>query len=218
MRALDQVSFEINRGEFVAIVGPSGSGKSTLLNLLGCMDEPTSGTLAINGREVQQFTEGERTRYRRSQVGFIFQHFGLIPTLSVFENVALPQVFAGKETPSDIDALLARVKLNHRRDYRPAELSGGEMQRTAIARGLVMRPSILLADEPTGNLDSSASEKILELLKELHAEGLTVLLVTHNRALAGLAQRRISLQDGRIIAANALQPPGQSPKPERATR
>jgi ABC-type lipoprotein export system ATPase subunit len=197
--ALTDVTFEIKGGEFVAITGHSGSGKTTLLNLIGCMDEPSSGALRIGGREVQAFSEGERTAFRREQIGFIFQHFGLMPTLNVFENIALPLVFSGRTAAPDVEQLLDRVGLKHRRDHKPNELSGGEMQRVAIARALVQRPSLLLADEPTGNLDSASGERLVGLLKELHAGGLTIVIVTHNPAVAAVAQRSIVLRDGRVV-------------------
>ena len=200
VHALENVSFEIPRGQFVAIIGTSGSGKTTLLNLLGCMDEPTSGTLQVAGREVQKFTEGERTEFRRAQIGFIFQHFGLLPTLSVAENIALPLLFSRRAPAFELDELLERVNLNHRRNHRPAELSGGEMQRVAIARALVQRPSLLLADEPTGNLDSTTGESIFDLFEKLNSEGLTVIIVTHNQHLAERARRQIRLSDGKIVA------------------
>ena len=199
VRALDAVSFEIVESEFVAVVGPSGSGKTTLLNLLGCMDTPSSGTLRIGGHEVQHFTETERTRFRRDQIGFVFQHFGLLPTLSVAENVALPLLFSRRPAGRAIDGLLERVGLGHRARHRPNELSGGEMQRVAIARALIHQPSLLLADEPTGNLDSSTGESIIALFQELHAGGLTIIVITHNVRLAAVAQRRLCLRDGRIV-------------------
>ena len=201
VRALEDVSFEVRRGEFVAIVGPSGCGKTTLLNLVGCMDTPTSGALRIGGRAVQSFSETERTRFRREQVGFVFQYFGLLPTLTVAENIALPLLFSRRPAGRDIDTLLERVGLSHRRDHRPHELSGGEMQRTAIARALVHRPSLLLADEPTGNLDSATGASITALFQELHADGLTILVVTHNPHLAAVAQRALWLRDGRQVSA-----------------
>ena len=203
VRALEDVSFEVRRGEFVAIVGPSGCGKTTLLNLIGCMDTPSSGALRIGGRAVQAFTETERTRFRREQVGFVFQYFGLLPTLTVAENIALPLLFSRRPAGRDIDTLLERVGLSHRRDHRPHELSGGEMQRTAIARALVHRPSLLLADEPTGNLDSATGASITALFQELHADGLTIIVVTHNPHLAAVAQRTLWLRDGRQVSAEA---------------
>lgn len=196
--ALINVDFEIQQGEFVSIVGPSGSGKTTLLNLLGCMDEPTAGTLRIRGREVQNLTESERTAFRREQIGFIFQHFGLLPTLTVAENIALPLLFSNRRPGPEVDALIERVNLKHRREHHPSELSGGEMQRVAIARALVHRPSILLADEPTGNLDTATGDSLIALLKELHTAGLTVVVVTHNPSVASVADRAITLLDGKV--------------------
>lgn len=201
VRALSAVSFEIKPGEFVALTGPSGAGKTTLLNLIGCMDAPTSGTLRIDGRQVQDFSELDRTRFRRDRIGFVFQHFSLLPTLSVEENVALPALFAHRQGRSRAAELLERVGLSHRRDHRPAELSGGEMQRAAIARALINRPALLLADEPTGNLDSATGESILALFKQLNSEGLTLLVVTHNPTLAEAAGRQILLRDGCLIGA-----------------
>ena len=199
VHALDRLDFEIGSGEFVAIVGASGAGKTTLLNLLGCMDVPTSGTLRIAGREVQDLSERDRTVFRRDQIGFVFQHFSLLPTLTVEENVALPALFAQRNARERVRQLLQRVGLEHRRAHRPAELSGGEMQRTAIARALVNRPAMLLADEPTGNLDSGTGQMVIELFRKLNADGLTVLVVTHNDALAAAASRVLRLQDGRLV-------------------
>ena len=201
VHALDNVALEVGKGEFVAVVGPSGAGKSTLLNLVGCMDAPTSGTLRVLGKPVERLTERERTRLRREQIGFVFQHFGLLPTLTVAENVALPAFFARRRLDQRVDELLAKVGLTHRRDHRPHELSGGEMQRTTIARALVNGPQLLLADEPTGNLDSAGGNAIVELFQALNAEGLTILVVTHNLALASAAQRQIALRDGRNASA-----------------
>lgn len=202
VRALDGVSFTIARGEFVAITGPSGAGKTTLLNLLGCMDRPTAGSLRLDGREVQQITEAEQTQFRRAQIGFVFQNFGLIPTLTAAENVALPALFARRDGRAHARELLDHVGLGHRRNHRPAELSGGELQRVAIARALINRPSMLLADEPAGNLDSQAGAEILNLLRELHRERLTVIVVTHNATLATAADRVLTLRDGRLEGAN----------------
>ena len=198
VRALDGVSFEIRQGQFVAIVGPSGAGKSTLLNLVGCMDTPTSGTLELMGSAVHNLGERERTRLRRDQIGFVFQHFGLLPTLTVAENVALPAFFAGRRKGTRVDELIARVGLQHRRDHRPNELSGGEMQRAAIARALINSPSLLLADEPTGNLDSTSGRAVIDLFQKLHADGMTIVVVTHNPLLAAAAVRQIQLADGRL--------------------
>lgn len=198
MRALNDASLEIAGGEFVAIIGPSGAGKTTLLNLLGCLDVPTSGTLRIGGREVQELNETERTRLRRDQIGFVFQHFGLIPTLTVAENIALPAMFAGRSGSARIDELIERVGLTHRRAHRPHELSGGEMQRVAIARAMVNEPALILADEPTGNLDSATGDSIIALFQSLKGAGMTVAVVTHNAVMAKAATRQIVLRDGRI--------------------
>lgn len=199
VRALDGVSFEIARGEFVAITGPSGAGKSTLLNLLGCMDAPTTGTLKISGRAVQDLNDLERTRWRRDQIGFVFQHFGLIPTLTVAENIALPMLFARRKNPVRVPELLERVGLAARSGHRPHELSGGEMQRTAIARALVNQPALLLADEPTGNLDSATGDSIIALLQQLNADGTSIIVVTHNSAMSQATRRQIQLRDGRLV-------------------
>jgi putative ABC transport system ATP-binding protein len=210
VRALDQVSFEIAAGEFVAVVGPSGAGKTTLLNLIGCMDAPTGGTLRIEGREVQEVSERDRTRFRRDRIGFVFQHFSLLPTLTVEENVGLPALFAHRNQRQRAAELLERVGLTHRRHHRPSELSGGEMQRAAIARSLINQPALLLADEPTGNLDSATGENIISLFRQLNAEGLTLVVVTHNAALAEAASRVLVLRDGRLDnkkAPDAIQPP-----------
>lgn len=203
VRALDGVSFEVRRGEFVAVVGPSGAGKTTLLNLVGCMDSPTSGTLRLLSRPVHELREHERTRLRREQIGFVFQHFSLLPTLTVAENVALPALFARRQTGGRLDQLLAQVGLAHRRNHRPDELSGGEMQRAAIARALINQPSLLLADEPTGNLDRATGEAIIALFGQLSREGLTIVVVTHNLMLAAQAQRQIQLSDGRLVTSSA---------------
>ena len=199
VRALDGVTFEVQEGEFVAVVGASGAGKSTLLNLLGCLDVPTSGSLAIEGQETRGLSERALTRLRRERIGFVFQHFSLVPTLTVTENVALPAVFARRNAGKRVDELLRRVGLEHRRDHRPHQLSGGEMQRVAIARALVNGPSLLLADEPTGNLDSTTGGTVIELLKELNRDGLTLVVVTHNDHLAAQAQRCLRMADGKLL-------------------
>jgi ABC-type lipoprotein export system ATPase subunit len=201
VRALDGVSFEIRAGEFVAVVGPSGAGKTTLLNLLGCLDVPTSGSLSIEGQETRGLPERALTRLRRERIGFVFQHFGLVPTLTVAENVGLPAVFARRRAGKQVDDLLRRVGLEHRRNHRPHELSGGEMQRVAIARALVNTPSLLLADEPTGNLDSATGSSVIQLIQDLNRDGLTVVVVTHNDTLAGQAGRRLRMEDGKLLSA-----------------
>ena len=196
VRALDNVTFEAREGEFIAVVGPSGAGKSTLLNILGCMDAPTSGTLRLLGSPVENVSEQERTVLRREQIGFVFQHFGLLPTLTVAENVALPAFFARRRLDHRVKELLEKVGLSHRGRHRPHELSGGEMQRAAIARALVNSPHLLLADEPTGNLDTATGNTIIDLFRQLNAEGLTIVVVTHNPGLASAARRQIVLRDG----------------------
>jgi putative ABC transport system ATP-binding protein len=197
VRALDGLSLRVPAGEFLAILGPSGAGKTTLLSLLGCMDTPTSGTLRFAGRDVHTLSERDRTRLRGQELGFVFQHFSLIPTLTVEENVALPALFAGRPPAVPPRALLEKVGLAHRCRHRPRELSGGELQRAALARALVNGPRLLLADEPTGNLDTTAGQTIIQLFRELNAEGLTLIVVTHNASLAAAAQRRIRLCDGK---------------------
>jgi putative ABC transport system ATP-binding protein len=199
--ALDGVDLEIRAGEFVAVMGPSGSGKSTLLSILGLLDQPTRGEYVLDGRPVSNRGDLELSRVRNRTIGFVFQSFHLIPQLSVVENVETPLLY-GDRPPSEWRdrALqgLARVGLRHRADHRPSELSGGEAQRAAIARALVTRPRLLLADEPTGNLDSATGAEIAALLEELHREGATVVLVTHNDALAARAGRLVRLKDGRL--------------------
>ena len=199
VRALDAASFEVRRGEFLSITGPSGAGKSTLLNLIGCMDAPTSGLLQLLGSPVAELSEKERTRFRRDQIGFVFQHFGLLPTLTTAENVALPAFFAQHRSDARVKHLLEKVGVAHRHSHRPHELSGGEMQRVAIARALVNEPQLLLADEPTGNLDQATGGSIVALFEQLNREGLTIVVVTHNTALAHAARRQIELLDGRLV-------------------
>lgn len=199
VHALDGVSLEIKSGEFVGIIGPSGAGKSTLLNLIGCMDVPTSGTLRVAGRETSRLRDAELTRWRRDHIGFVFQHFGLLPALTVAENIALPSLFARRSAGARLDLLLDRVGLAHRRHHRPHELSGGEMQRVAIARALVNQPQLLLADEPTGNLDSATGDDIIRMFQQLNADGLTIVVVTHNTPMAEATQRCITLRDGKVV-------------------
>ncbi len=199
VHALRDVSFQIAPGDFLAIVGPSGSGKTTLLSLVGCMDVPSRGTLRIGGHYVQEMSEAQRTRLRREQIGFVFQHFGLMPTLTVTENVLLPALFARRRADDEANDLLGKIGLLERRHHRPHQLSGGEMQRVAIARALINNPGLLLADEPTGNLDSQNADLILDLFRRLNADGLTIILVTHNPYLAQQARRVITLKDGCLV-------------------
>jgi len=199
VRALDGVTFDLQRGEFAAVVGVSGAGKTTLLHLLGCMDTPTSGELLIGGQSTRGLSDSALTRMRREQVGFVFQHFGLLPTLTVMENLMLPTLFSKREAKAYANELLEQVGLTHRRNHLPNQLSGGEMQRVAIARALINRPQVLLADEPTGNLDSANGEAILQLFHQLHRDGLTIIVVTHNPILANATQRQLVLHDGRLV-------------------
>jgi len=195
--ALRGVDLAIGQGEFVSLVGPSGAGKTALMNLLGCLDTPTAGTLTIDGVEVTGKKEADLVKIRRNHIGFVFQQFFLIPTLTVAENVGLPLIFAGKPYDNGkIGAILDRVGLSHRADHLPSELSGGEMQRVAIGRALVNDPRIILADEPTGNLDSVTAAGIYGLFEELHRQGLTLVIVTHNPDLAARAGRVIAIRDG----------------------
>ena len=201
LHALRDVSERIAAGEYVAVMGPSGSGKSTLLNIVGCLDRPTRGIYRLEGREVSSLSSDELSLIRRNQIGFIFQTFHLVPRLSAEENVGFPMVFAGvprSERSMRAQAALKAVGMAQRAGHRPSELSGGERQRVAIARATVMRPSLLLADEPTGNLDSAAGEQVLEVLEALNAEGIALIVVTHNPAVAGRASRTIVMQDGEI--------------------
>lgn len=204
--AINEVSLDIRKGEYVAFIGPSGSGKTTLINILGCLDNPSSGNLSIAGRTIfgqkKAVSERELTKVRRELFGYIFQKFYLIPTLNVLENVLLPCTFYCKEADPEVYAveLLKSLGMEKRMNHLPGQLSGGEMQRVAIARSLVNRPHILLADEPTGNLDSARSEEISQVLQELNRrEGLTIILVTHNPALAKTAHRIVELKDGALL-------------------
>jgi putative ABC transport system ATP-binding protein len=201
VHALRGVDIYIRRNEFVAIMGPSGSGKSTLMNLIGCLDSPTGGEYWLNGYRVYELGDDQLARIRNKEIGFVFQTFNLLPRASALHNVELPLVYAGtgsKERRALASEALARVGLEDRVQHKPNELSGGQRQRVAIARALVNRPSILLADEPTGNLDSTTSEEILALFEALHREGQTVVLVTHENDIAAHAKRQVHLKDGRV--------------------
>jgi len=200
VHALDGVDLAIQQGEFVAVVGPSGSGKSTLLNIIGAMDQPDTGQVTIAGKETTALNEKGLTCLRADTIGFVFQQFFLQPTLTARENVLLPTLFTRqKHLESRADELLARVGLAERADHLPDELSGGEMQRVAIARALINQPKVLLADEPTGNLDSQNARAVYALLDELHGDGLTIITVTHSEELALRTERRLHLHDGRIV-------------------
>ncbi|MGQ0721687.1 MAG: ABC transporter ATP-binding protein [Candidatus Eiseniibacteriota bacterium] len=212
--ALNNVSLEIDSGEYVAIMGPSGSGKSTLMNIVGCLDRPTAGSYALRGREVAGLEDDELARIRNQEIGFVFQTFNLMPRADAFQNVELPLVYAGVKPAERRDRVLHalnEVSLADRAKHRPNELSGGQRQRVAIARALVNSPGILLADEPTGNLDTRTSEEIMALFAALHAKGHTVIVVTHEEDIASLAPRVVRLRDGRIESdRKAADPAGRS--------
>ncbi len=200
VHALQDVTFEVKSGEYVAIAGHSGSGKTTLLNLIGCLDHPTRGRIEVNGREVQNAGEKELNRLRQTAIGFVFQQFFLIPTLTVIENVQLPALFSGRKTGKRAQEILELVGLSKRMHHLPNQLSGGEMQRVAIARSLINSPPILLADEPTGNLDSRNADAIIELFETLNRDGMTVVMVTHNLDLVKRCGRTVHIEDGRVKA------------------
>ena len=203
VRALDHVSLRIDRGEFVAIIGHSGSGKSTLMNMLGCLDVPTSGSYYLNGKDVSHLTDDELSDIRNLEIGFIFQGFNLIPNLTARENVELPLIYRGvgrrEREELSLDAL-ETVGLSHRVDHKPSEMSGGQQQRVAIARANAARPPVILADGATGNLDSHSTQDIMNVLKELHKSGRTVILITHDNDIAAQVKRVIRIKDGRIEA------------------
>ena len=202
VRALDEVDLEINKNEYVSIMGVSGSGKSTLLNILGLLDTPTSGSYVLSGVSTSKMNDDEMAHIRSTKIGFIFQSFHLIPRLTAAENVEMPMVISGlnpKERKEKVDNALARVSLTDRSDHRPEQLSGGQRQRVAIARSIVMEPDVLLADEPTGNLDSISSKEIIKLIEELNKGGLTLILVTHDTDLGLRSDRLIELLDGKIV-------------------
>ncbi|WP_426430871.1 ABC transporter ATP-binding protein [Winogradskyella sp. HB-48] len=201
VHVLKGIDLDIKRGEYVAIMGPSGSGKSTLMNLLGCLDTPTAGTYNLNGKDVSQMTDDELADIRNTEIGFVFQTFNLLPRTTALDNVALPMVYAGASKKERVDRaseVLTDVGLADRMDHKPNQLSGGQRQRVAVGRALVNKPSIILADEPTGNLDSKTSLEIMQLFDEIHAKGNTVIMVTHEEDIAAHAKRVIRLRDGMI--------------------
>src|SRR5947209_4358454 len=205
--ALSGIHLEIGQGEYVSIAGPSGCGKSTLLSILGLLDSPTDGTYVLNGRPVQHLSLPERARIRNREIGFIFQSFNLIGDLTVYENVELPLTYRGmsaSERKQFVTEALERVGMGHRAKHLPSQLSGGQQQRVAVARALAGKPAILLADEPTGNLDSRNGEAVMDLLKELHAGGATICMVTHDARFAQHADRTVHLFDGRVVEDNRI--------------
>jgi len=203
VHALDGVSLTIGNGDFVAVMGASGSGKSTLLNILGCLDTPTSGTYLLDGVEVSRMSRAQLARIRNQKLGFVFQNFNLLSRTSALENVELPTFynrrFPGRERRAHASRMLERVGLGNRADHTPAQLSGGQQQRVAIARALMNSPPVILADEPTGNLDTRSSVEIMTLFKQLNQEGITIVMVTHEEDIAACAKRRILMRDGQIV-------------------
>jgi len=214
VHALQGVSFAIQRNEYVAIMGPSGSGKSTLMNLIGCLDTPTKGEYWLNGRLVSEMDDDELAHIRNKEIGFVFQTFNLLARATALHNVELPLIYSGisaKERSERAKKSLQMVELSDRMHHKPNELSGGQRQRVAIARALVNHPSIILADEPTGNLDSQTGVEIMKLFDRLHAEGNTIILVTHERDIAEFAHRVISIRDGKIASDEPMQKPATTP-------
>jgi putative ABC transport system ATP-binding protein len=203
VEALKGIDFSVQAGDFVAVVGPSGSGKSTLMNLIGCLDTPSEGRYRLGGEDVSKFTRDELADVRNRRVGFVFQGFNLLPQISAFENVELPLLFGGvppRKRRERVQELLSKVGLGDRMDHKPTELSGGQMQRVAIARALAMKPDVVLADEPTGNLDTSAGGDIMGLFTELWKQGSTLVVITHDLTLARRAGRVVEIKDGRIVS------------------
>ena len=205
--ALNKVSIEVKEGEFVAIMGPSGCGKSTLLNILGLLDNPTSGEYYLNGIEVSRYTEAQRTKLRKGIIGFVFQSFNLIDELNVYENIELPLLYMGvsaTERKKKVQEAMERMAIVHREKHFPQQLSGGQQQRVAIARAVVANPKLILADEPTGNLDSKNGQEVMNLLNELNKEGTTIVMVTHSQHDAGFASRIINLFDGQVVTETMI--------------
>ncbi len=206
--ALNEVSFEINKGEFVAIMGPSGCGKSTLLNILGLLDNPSEGEYFFLDNEVSKFSEKQRARLRKQNIGFVFQNFNLIDELTVFENVELPLIYLGmhaKDRKARVEEVLEQMQMSHRKKHFPLQLSGGQQQRVAVSRAVIAKPSLILADEPTGNLDSAHGEEVMNLLVDLNQNGTTIIIVTHSQRDAEYSQRIVRLFDGQIVTENIRQ-------------
>jgi len=205
--ALDAVSLNIDAGQFVSIMGPSGCGKSTLLHILGLIDSPTGGTYRFLGEDVSRYPERRRAMIRKENIGFVFQSFNLIDELTVFENVELPLVYAkvpATERRAKVEDVLERMDISHRRDHFPAQLSGGQQQRVAVARAVVNRPNLILADEPTGNLDSANGDEVMQILLKLHEDGASILMVTHSAENAAYSERTVRMLDGKIISENPV--------------
>ncbi len=205
--ALNKLSFYVNTGEFVAVMGPSGCGKSTLLNILGLLDEPDAGSFLFNGQEVAHFKERQRADLRKKNIGFVFQSFNLIDELTVFENVELPLIYLGvkaSERKGRVEEVLHKMQIMHRRNHYPQQLSGGQQQRVAVARAVVNKPKLILADEPTGNLDSSNGGEVMELLTDLNEQGTTIVMVTHSEHDARFSHRIIRMLDGQTVTENIL--------------
>ncbi|WP_339918088.1 ABC transporter ATP-binding protein [Yeosuana marina] len=201
--ALNQISFEINQGEFVSIMGPSGCGKSTLLNILGMLDKPESGSYEFLGKEIAQYNEKQRSEIRKKNIGFIFQNFNLIDELTVFENIELPLIYnkiSASERKKRVDDIIEKIGIAHRSNHYPQQLSGGQQQRVAVARALITNPSLILADEPTGNLDTSHGNEVMDLLCKLNESGTTIIMVTHSAHDASFSSRTINLLDGKIVS------------------
>ncbi|MBT1446374.1 ABC transporter ATP-binding protein [Shewanella sp. JM162201] len=212
--ALDQINLTINSGEFVAIMGPSGCGKSTLLSILGMLDSPSDGSYQFDGKEISRFGEKQLASLRKSSIGFVFQSFNLIDDLTVFENVELPlqyQQIGKEERKQRVEAMLKRVGIDHRADHLPQQLSGGQQQRVAVARALVIQPKLILADEPTGNLDSKNGEEVMQMLRELNQEGTTVVMVTHSEKEGSYADRLVRILDGKVLLDRAKQAAAHQP-------
>ena len=213
VHALDNINFEITSGEYVSIMGPSGSGKSTLLNVLGLLDSPTSGEYQLDDISTATMNDDDLAAVRQSKIGFVFQSFHLVPRMNAFENVELPMVLAGlapAERKRRVESALERVGLAARLDHRPDQLSGGERQRVAIARAIVMAPTILLADEPTGNLDSQSGQEIVDIMEDLNRQGLTLIVVTHDPAIGRRSGRQLGMQDGRVSTDSDDEQPGRT--------